>query len=118
MNANKASLIIFEGSQLLDATTVASLAILLSISGVTQMYKILGLEVRVVATKLTAIKLMIKAMVGVMGRLVVGPMPWMPMSSRALQCTSLKGIKQGHLVIMSLGLTRLSQKTEFKNCLL
>ena len=82
------------------------------------MHKMLGPNVRVVATKLTAIKVMIKAMVGVIGKLAVGPMPWMPMTSRALQCTSLKGINQGHPVIMSLGLTRLSQKTEFKNCLL
>ena len=38
------------------------------------------------------------------------------MSSRGIQLVSLKQINQDPLVIMSIGLMRLSQKTEFRNC--
>ena len=48
MAIDKGSLIIVEDDQLLDANTVASLAILLSSSGVTKMPKMLGPEVRVI----------------------------------------------------------------------
>ena len=116
MAINEASLIMVEGDQLLDATIVASLAILLSSSGVTHMHKMLGPEVRVVVTKAMAIRAMVVVMVMVMGRPMVEPMPWMPMSSRGIRLVSLKGINQDHLVIMSIGLTRLSQKTKFRNC--
>ena len=56
------------------------------------------------------------AMIIVKDRLIVGPMPWMPMNSRGIQLICLKGINQGYLVIMSIGLTRLSLKTKFNNC--
>ena len=55
MAINKASLIMGEGNQLLDATILASLAILLSSAGVTHMHKMLGPKVRVMATKAMAI---------------------------------------------------------------
>ena len=45
-----------EGDQLLDATIVASLAILLSSAGATHMHKMPGPEVRVVVTKAMAIR--------------------------------------------------------------
>ena len=47
----QASLIVVKCNQLLDATIVASLAILLSSAEVTHMHKMLGPEVRVMATK-------------------------------------------------------------------
>ena len=105
-----------KGNQLLDATIVASLAILLSSAGVTQIHKIPGPKVRVMATKAMAIRAMVMVMVVVMGRPMVEPMLWMPMSSRGIRLVSFKGINQDHLVIMSIGLIRLSQKTEFRNC--
>ena len=116
MAINEASLIVVEGELLLDATILASLAISLSSAGVSHMHKMLGNEVRVVATKAVAIRSMVVFMVIIMGRLMVEPMPWMPMSSRGIQLVSLKEINQDHLVIMPIGLTRLSQKTEFSNC--
>ena len=84
MAINKASLIVVKGDQLLDATIVASLAILLSSAGVTHMHKMLGPEVRVVVTKAVAIRAMVVVMVMVVGRPVVKPMLWMPMSSRGI----------------------------------
>ena len=69
---NKASLIIVKGNQLLDATIVVSLAILLSSAGATHMHKMPGPEVRVLATKTVAIRAVV--MVIVVGRLVVEPM--------------------------------------------
>ena len=111
MAINKASLIVVKGDQLLDATIVASLAILLSSIGVTHTYRMPGHEVRVVATKAMAIRDMVIVMVMVMGRPMVEPMPWIPMSSsRGIRLFSLKGINQDYLVIMSIGLMRLSQK--------
>ena len=71
MAINEASLIVVEGDQLLDATIVASLAILLSSAGVTHMHKMPGPEVRVVATKAVAIRAMVVVMVMVVGR------PWL-----------------------------------------
>ena len=47
---NKASLIMVKGNQLLDATIVPSLAILLSNAGATYMHKIPGLAVRAMVT--------------------------------------------------------------------
>ena len=73
-----------KGDQLLDATIVASLAILLSSAEVTYMYKIPGPKVRVVVTKTVAIRAMVVALVVAMGRLMVEPMLWMPMSSRGI----------------------------------
>ena len=101
-----------KGNHLLDATIVKSLAILLSSAGTTHMHKMPMPKVRVVVTKAMTIRavVMVMVMVVIMGRSVVEPMPWMPMSSRGIQLVSL------HLVIMSIGLIRLSQKTEFRNC--
>ena len=67
-------------------------------------------------TKAVAIRAVVMALVVVVGRLIVEPMPWMPMSSRSIRLVSLKGINQEHLVIISIGLMRLNQKTEFRNC--
>ena len=116
MTINKASLIVLKGNQLLDATIAVSLAILISSAGVTHMHKILGPKVRVMATKAMAIRAMVVVLVMVIGRPVVKPMPWMLKSSRGIQLVSLKGINQNHLVIISIGLMRLRQKTEFRNC--
>ena len=112
---NKASLIVVKGYQLLDAIIVASLAIFLSSAGPTHMHKMLGSKVRVMVMKTMAIRTVVVVMVVIMGRPVVKPMPWMPMGSRVMRLVSLKGINQDHLVIMLIGLTRLSQKTEFRN---
>ena len=111
MAINEASLIMIEGDQLQDATIMASLAILLSSAGVTHMHKMPGSKVRVVATKAVAIRAMVMVMVVVVvvGRPMVEPMLWMPMSGRGIRLVSLKGINQDHLVIMSIGLMRLSQ---------
>ena len=51
---------------------MASLAILLSSARVTQLLKMLGPEVKVMASKAVAIKAMIMAMVRMVGRLIVG----------------------------------------------
>ena len=48
------------------------------------MLRMLQPKVRVVATKAVAIKAMIMAMVLVVERPMVGPMSWMPMSSRGI----------------------------------
>ena len=116
MAINKATPIVVKGDQLLDATIVASLAISLSGAGVTHMHKMLGPKVRAIVSKAVAIRAVIMVMVMVIGRLVSEDMLWMPMSSRGIRLVSLKGINQDHLVIMSIRLTRLSQKTEFRNC--
>ena len=79
------------------------------------MHKIPGPEIRVMATKAAAIRAVMVVMVIYIGRPIVVPMPWMPMSSRGIQLISLKGINKGHLVIMSSELMKLSQKTEFRN---
>ena len=70
------------------------------------------------ATKAMAIRpvVMVMVMVMVVGRPVVKPMPWMLMSSRGIQLVFLKGINQDYLVIISIGLMRLSQKNECRNC--
>ena len=92
MAIDKASLMIVEGNKLPDATTVASLAILLGSSGVTQMPKMPGPKVRVVATNTMDVKAVVVVMVMFIGRLVAGPILWMPMSSRGIQLISLEGI--------------------------
>ena len=46
------------------------------------MPNLLGPEVRIVAPKAMAITAIVVAMVGVMGRPIIKPMTWMPMSSR------------------------------------
>ena len=61
------------------------------------------------ATKAMAIRAIIVAMIRLMGRFVLGPMPWMPMSSRGIQLIPLRGANQVYLVIMSSGLTKFSQ---------
>ena len=61
------------------------------------------------ASKAVSFKAMVVVMVVVIGRPMVGPIPWMPISNRGIQLVSLKVIKQGHLVTMSIGL-RLRQK--------
>ena len=50
MAINEFGLVLIERNQLPNATTVASLTISLSSSGVTQKHKMLGPEVRVMAT--------------------------------------------------------------------
>ena len=89
MAINKVSLIVVEGYQLLDAIIVASVAISLSSAGITHMHIMLGPEVGVVATKAMAFSVMVIIMVMVVGRPMVEPMPWMPMSSRGIQLVSL-----------------------------
>ena len=84
MAIDKASLIIIEGNQLPDATTVESLAILLSNPGVAQMPKMLMPEVRFMATKAAAIKAVVMVMVMITDRPVVKLIPWMPMSSMGI----------------------------------
>ena len=54
------------------------------------------------------INAIVMAMLGVFGRTMVGPIPWMQMSSRGIGLISLRGFNQGHLVIMLIGLMRLS----------
>ena len=56
------------------------------------------------ATKAMVIRAMVLVMVMVVGRPMVKPMPWMPMSRRGIQLVSLKGINQDHLVIISIAL--------------
>ena len=97
MAINKASIIMVEGNQLPDATTMASLAIFLSTAGVTQMPKMQGPKARVITTKAMATRTMVLALLGVMGRSMVGPMPWMPMRHRGMQLISLKAINQAHI---------------------
>ena len=75
LTINEASLIMAKGDQLLDATIVASLAILLSSSGVTHTHKMPGPKVRVIAIKSIAIRAVVVVMVMVMGRPVAKPMP-------------------------------------------
>ena len=108
-------MIIVKGNQLPYATRVASLAILLRSSAEIQMPKMLGLEARVLVTKAMAIRAVVMVMVLVIGNPVIGPMPWMPMSSRGIQLISLQGIDQGLQVIMFIVLTRFSQKAGFLN---
>ena len=79
------------------------------------MHKTPGPKVRVVATNSMAIRAMVVVMIIVMGRPMVWHMPWMPMSSRGTRFISLKGINQGLLVIISIGLMRLGQKIELRN---
>ena len=116
MAINVASLIMVEGGLLLDATIVASLAILLSNAGVIHMHKMPGPKVRAVVTKAVAIRAVVMVMVMAVGKPVVEPMLWMPMSSSGIRLVSLKGINQDYLVIMSIGLTRFNQKPYFRNC--
>ena len=75
MAINTASLIVVEGNQLPDATTVASLAISLSSAKTSQMHKILGPKVRVVATKAMAMRAMVLAIVMLMGRHIARRIP-------------------------------------------
>ena len=84
MAGNEASLLVVEGNCLLYATTMASLAIFLSIAGVTEIPKMPGPKVRIVDTKAIDIKAVVVTMVMVLGRPVVRSMPWIPMSSRGI----------------------------------
>ena len=72
------------------------------------MPKTLGLEVRLVTPKAIPIKAEVVAIVRVMGRPMLRPISWIPTRSRGIQPISLKGINQGHLIIISLGLISLS----------
>ena len=74
-HGHKGGLIVVEGSQLPNATTVSSLDNLLNNASVTQMPKMHEF-------KAMAIKDMLVVMVMVVGRPLVRPMPWFPMSSR------------------------------------
>ena len=67
MAINVASLIMVGGDQLLDATIVANLAILLCSAGVIHMHKMPVPKVRLVANKVVAIRAMVIVMVVVMG---------------------------------------------------
>ena len=67
MTIDKASLIVIKGDQLPNASTVVSLTILLSSAGVTQMPKMLGSNVRAMATKAIAIRAVVIVMVEVFG---------------------------------------------------
>ena len=78
-----------EGNQLPDATTVASLIISLISAGVSQMAKMLGPKVIVTANKAITIETVVMAILMLVGRPVVGPMPWMPMSNRGILIISL-----------------------------
>ena len=78
------SLIIVEANQLLDASTLASLTILLNGASKNPMLKMPGSEVRIVATKPIAIKTRVIAMLRVMGRTIFRPMLWISMISRGI----------------------------------
>ena len=67
-----------EGNQLLDATIVASLTILLSSARVTHMHEMPGPEVRVMVTKAMAIRAIVMVMIGIVGRPMVKPMHGCP----------------------------------------
>ena len=73
MTINEASLIMVEGDQLPDATIMASLTISPSSARVTQMLRILGPKVRVMATKAMFIKAAVIAMVKVINKPCLGP---------------------------------------------
>ena len=77
-------MIVGKGDQLLYATIVASLAILLSSSIGTHMHKTPGPKLRVMVTMIMAIKNMVVVMVKVMGKPMVKPMPQMPTNSRGI----------------------------------
>ena len=66
-----ARLILVEGNQLADVTEAAILVILLSSAGVTQMHKMMGPKVRVMATKKVTVKAMIVPIFGVTSRPLV-----------------------------------------------
>ena len=100
-----------EDNQLPDATIVASLDILLTSAGATQIPKMLGSNIKIMATKSMAIKVMVVVMVMVIGRPMVWPMPWIPMSSLGIWLVFLKGIDLGYPVIIFIGL--ISHKTVF-----
>ena len=68
----------------------------------------LGSKVRVMDSKAIAIMAMVVVIVFIIDRPMVGPIPWIPVRSRGIRLISLKGINQGHLVITSIGLARLS----------
>ena len=80
------------------------------------MPKMLGPNIRFMAIKAVAIKTMVIAMVGFIGRPMVGPMLWMPVSRRGIQLIFLRGVNQVHMVIMSIWQISYSQKTDYKNC--
>ena len=63
---------------------MASLAISLSSAGVTQIHKMQGPKVRVMITKAVAIRAIFMVMVIGMGRSVVEPMLWKPISRRGI----------------------------------
>ena len=91
MAINKAGLLAVEVNELPDDTIVASLGISLSSAGVSLMLKILGPEVRVIAPKAMAIKAISMAIIRIIGRPVIGPMPWMLMSSNGSKHIPLRG---------------------------
>ena len=62
------------------------------------------------ANKAMVIRFVVMVMVVVVGRPVVGPMPWITMNSRGIQLVSLKGINLIYLVIISIGLMGLTKK--------
>ena len=67
------------------------------------MPKMLGPRVKVVATKAMAIKAVVEVMVMVMGRPMVGPMPWMPVSSRGIYLISLRESTKAIWLLCPLG---------------
>ena len=60
------------------------------------------------AFEAVSINAIVIAIVRIVGRNIVGPILWMPMSSMGIKVIPLRGINQGHLVIMFIGLLRLS----------
>ena len=79
------------------------------------MHNMLGPKFRVMAAKSVAIKVVVVAMVGVMGRLMVRLIPWIHIS-RGIQLMLFGRINQVYMVIVSIELMWFSQKTEFRNC--
>ena len=89
MTINGDSLLNVEANQLPDTTTVASLAISQSCAEVTQMPKLLGPKVSVMATKAMAIKAIVVVIDMVMCMPIVRTILWMPMNSRGIRLMSL-----------------------------
>ena len=109
-------MILLEANQVLNTIAFVSLAISLNSARATQIRKMSGPKVRVVVTKPMPIRAEVVAIVGFVGRPMVGLMPWMLVSRRGFLLITPRGINQVYLVIISIGLMRLSQKTELRKC--
>ena len=87
-------MILLEANQVPNIIDFVSLAISLNSAGATQICKMPGPKVRVVATKPMPIRAEVVAIVGFVGRPMVGPMPWMLVSRRGFLLIALRGINQ------------------------